>query len=533
MRPFLIAGLVAALLVSGSDNRSRPNAPIPAATMLALLVWMFCTPMLLISLGMLVEAWRWGDLNLALAALPWLGTAVLLLFPWPITRAILIPLGQIRLSAILTHLAMWTWRRDVRGGAAVAAAWAALRRCQSGRSLTPQQLAWVEARIEPRVRGEVRWKFGGAGIVAAGLLAAARNDEASARRLLLSAGDTHQSTRPRYAIEVAWSWLCAMDIERGAWEEVEFRARTAPTQTRTTDFLGSVAARLIGADPVPHDLLLQWQWFAAPNRLATFELLRRALRAPREREDASGREDADPQPDAEPDEDVSSSASASEQAGTARGFAPLSHAMQLHARALSGSPSKLGRARLIELAQAWDAVFEDEDLGAHIELRGEALGAHASEHDPSALRETVRDDLLGMIHDAGLELGPLGEHSELLGRAARRLHGELLDALEVSVGALDSRVDTERELPALAEWQDFLAIREQYTEAVSLGGLSLRRLAFNIVHGPLCSQAVWLWNDRSERAVGNAIFQWLLAEAIIVDDSKAITLQEKNVGCGV
>jgi hypothetical protein len=145
----------------------------------------------------------------------------------------------------------------------------------------------------------------------------------------------------------------------------------------------------------------------------------------------------------------------------------------------------------------------------------------------------VREDLLALVRAAGLELGQLGDSSELLGRAARRLHAEFLDDLEITANALESRVKAKRELPAIDEWQTFLALREQYAAAVAVGGLELRRLAFQDVHGPVCSLAVWLWNDRNERALGNAMFHWLLAEAIVVDDAEAIRLQERNVDCGL
>jgi hypothetical protein len=78
-----------------------------------------------------------------------------------------------------------------------------------------------------------------------------------------------------------------------------------------------------------------------------------------------------------------------------------------------------------------------------------------------------------------------------------------------------------------------LAARMAVISPWSLGGLPLRRLAFSTVHGPVCGLAVWLWNTRAERAIANAMFGWLLAEAIIVDDAEAIRLQERNVGCGV
>jgi hypothetical protein len=275
-----------------------------------------------------------------------------------------------------------------------------------------------------------------------------------------------------------------------------------------------VAARLTGVAPLPNDLLLQWRWFAAPRRLATRELLRRAVAAPATTRKVDDRRHTRPAP-------------------TLPDGPPLLAAMTLHAHTLAGDPTRVTRAEVARLARLWDAALADPQLEAQIDTRGEALGSHASSRTSDTLAEAVREDLLALMRAAGLELGTLGEDSELLGRAARRLHGELLDGLEVATAALESRTDAKRELPAIDEWQSFLAVREQYAEAVSLGGLPLRRLAFSTVHGPVCGLAVWLWNTRAERALANAMFGWLLAEAIIVDDAEAIRLQERNVGCGV
>lgn len=521
MNPFAFVGVLAALLAATGRSRHRPNAPIPAAAVVAVVMWMVFVPTLALELVLLVHALRVGELGQAAAACAWIATTSLVLFPWPIARAILIPLGQIRLTWALNRLSFWVWRGDVKGGAVVAASWAAIRQVDRGRALSPEQIEWIERRLAASSSAEVRWQLGGAGIVASGLLAEARGERARARQLLVSAGELAEPTWPAQAIVVAWTWLCGEAIGRGAWREVECLARTAPLASRTSEFLGAVAARLTGIAPLPGDTVLQWRWLLAPHRRATRPLLRRALATPAVARQPPPTEAGSPEgDDSEPGEPELRAPGQT-----------LTHALELHARALATTPAALSRRQVIALARAWDAALVDPSLGETLDVRADALGAHAQ--SAAELAALVRDDLLALIEDAGLELGPLGEHSELLGRAARRLHGELLDGLEISIGALESRVDQTRELPALSEWQEFLAIREQYARAVSLGGLQLRRLAFSIVHGPLCSLAVWLWNERRERAIANAMFQWLLAEAVVVADSKAVELQEKNVKCGV
>jgi hypothetical protein len=436
------------------------------------------------------------------------------LFPWPIARLWLIPRGHPRLAWMITRLSFWVWRRDVPGGALVAASWASARAAQRGAAVSPKMIEWIERRLRATSKHSARWTLGGAGIVAAGLLAEARRDRVQARRLIASAGELAEPTWPRAAIRFAWEWLAAEAMTRGAWREVEFLGRTAPVESRTLAFVGSVAARLTGVAPLPNDLILQWRWFAAPRRLATRELLRRAVAAPASTRKVDDRSHTRPAPSL-PD------------------GPPLLAAMTLHAHTLAGDPTRATRAELTRLARLWDAALADPSLERHIDARGEALNSHESARSSDALAQAVREDLLALVRAAGLELGTLGDESVLLGRAARRLHGELLDGLEVATAALESRVEAKRELPAVDEWQSFLAVREQYAEAVSLGGLPLRRLAFSTVHGPVCGLAVWLWNTRAERAIANAMFGWLLAEAIIVDDAEAIRLQERNVGCGV
>lgn len=509
-----LAAVVVLIAILGRrlSNREATSAVTPEAV-LAVVLWLILGPIWITQAIRLIGALANGELREAAIAFGWWSVSSVVLFPWPIARLWLIPRGHARLAGMITRLSFWVWRRDVVGGALIAASWAVARAAQRGVAPDPKVVNWIEERLSARSLHSHRWALGGAGIIAAGLLAEARRDRVQARRLIGSATELNATTWPPAAMCFACEWLCAEAMTRGAWREVEFLGRTAPVESRSLAFMGSVAARLTGATPVPNDLIVQWRWFAAPRRLANRELLRRAIAAPATARgvDEREREPAPTLPDAP----------------------PLLAAMALHAHVLATDPRRLSRAQIAELARAWDAALADPELDEHVAARGEALGSHASARSSEALAEVVREDLLAMIRAAGLELGALGDESELLGRAARRLHGELLDGLEMAVGALESRVESKRELPAIDEWQAFLALRDQYAEAVSMGGLPLRRLAFNCVHAPVCSLAVWLWNTRGERAIANAMFGWLLAEAIIVDDAEAIRLQERNVGCGV
>lgn len=511
MNPAIFAGVLVALLASSAGRQTDTRPSVSTGSVVAVVIWTTLGPALAFELASLFRAVASGDWRAAAIALAWTIATVIVLFPWPIARTLLIPKGRVKLAWAITRLSFWVWSRDVRGGAVVAASWAAIHRAQRG-ELEAELIEWIERRRDANVRP--RWRLGGAGIVATGLLAEARRDRAGARRLLSSVLELAEPVRPTRAVTLASEWLCGEAMERGAWREVEFIARTAPIASRRLRLFGAIAARLTGVAPVPDDLALQWRWFAAPERRHTLALLRRALARP-----------------AEVDQRAKHSRAATEQAASSDDA--LVDALTLHSRLLACPPVQLDRHALSRLGEAWDRALADPKLERRLLERGLALGSHEFARSPEHLAELVRDDLLALVRAAGLELGQLSDSSELLDRAARRLHAELLDGIEITAGALHSRVKAKRELPAIDEWQTFLALREQYAAAVAVGGLELRRLAFQEVHAPACALAVWLWNDRNERALGNAMFHWLLAEAIVVDDAEAIQLQERNVDCGV
>lgn len=512
MNPAVFAGVFAVLLADRVQQRT--SSPVTSGALLAVLVWLFVGPLWfaeLVGVWQAIEEHAWTDLGLALAMLV-ITTPVL--FPSLIVRTLLIPLGRAKLAWFVTRMSFWVWRGDVRGGAVIAAALALMRR---GESHDAEDIAWIERRRDAASpqQNPIRWKTGGAAIVATGLLAAVQGDRTTARRLLASAPELVTEAWPDRAIPIANEWLCAEAIERGDWRAVEFVARTSPIESRTLALLAVLAARLTGIAPLPNDLLVELRWWLAPRRRAMRPLVDAALAMPMTPRARTERADAPLDP-IDP--------------GSEAG--PLGPALSLHA-ALLRVPNELLHVRhLIEVGAAWDRALTSDALDRHLRERALVLGSRSDQ----ALRTLIDDverDLAELIRTARLPLASLGEVEGLLGRVVRRLHGELLDALEIASSAFAARVEAKRALPAMDEWQAFLALREQHAEAVALAGPELRRLAFSQLHGPICSLAVWLWNDRSERALGNAIFQWLLNEAIIVDDAEALRLQERNVACGV
>jgi hypothetical protein len=58
-------------------------------------------------------------------------------------------------------------------------------------------------------------------------------------------------------------------------------------------------------------------------------------------------------------------------------------------------------------------------------------------------------------------------------------------------------------------------------------------LLFPHAHTALNRLAVWLWNERKEHVLSQAISEWLLAEALAVGDAQAIELHQSNAAIGI
>lgn len=423
----------------------------------------------------------------------------LLVFPWVITRYVLIPLGWPRCAYHLARLAEWVWGKDRKGGAAVAAAWAIMR----SRDPSPTAFAWVEARVAASPR------LGGAQVLATGLLCAARGDRSAARALLESIESLDHEATPSMARRLANDWLCADAAEHGRWSRVRELATGCAPQTRMTRLLGAVAARLSGADAAPGDNRLSLLWMVAPARRTTRGLVRTAFATARRRSGSAPADEPESDP-AAPYRDVHTDA------------------LTAHVAALAADATARTADDLATLGRAWDRALYAPATRTHVLSRGAALGAR----DPSAMLDELGDvvakDIADMARAAQLPVADFAGDSRVLHDAARELRDGLMTEIDFAFDALGQRVDEQRALAPIDEWREWLTLRELHERTAALGGLDLRRLAFPHVHSNVCSLAVWLWNDRDERVIANAMFRWLLAEAMAVGDAEAIELQGNN-----
>ena len=66
------------------------------------------------------------------------------------------------------------------------------------------------------------------------------------------------------------------------------------------------------------------------------------------------------------------------------------------------------------------------------------------------------------------------------------------------------------------------------TTACAGGGLAVRRLAWVPMHREVCNWAVWLWNERKEKVLANAVFRFLQRQRL--NDESRIALARKKRG---
>ena len=499
-----IAGAIASLLISqlGPKNKG-PRRTKGTFTSVA---WGVLAPTGLLLFFMILG----GQIYL----LPFLLAIVALMLPWTTTRLVLVPLGFPRAAYWLARTAEVTFDGDLHGGAVLAGAWALLRR----RERDEATAGWLEDRLRP----EKVETLGGAGILATGLLLAARGDRDGARVVIRTVMEIDRGACPVTAQSLASEWLAADAAARGAWREVA-EIGVDLRCGRQAWLLSAVAQSLLGEPLAPGRLGLWLRWALAPNRRGTLPIIRRAL-------DVLDGVYLEPEP-TRPLPTVA--AIVADDA--------WSTALGCHASLLTQPITAIEGADLLALGRAWDAILEDRNAERILAERALLLGADSSARTLARLREAVEEDLTALVlarevgldtlRDRGATSSP--SQSPTIDRVRRRVRDRLLVGVEAASDALRRRLDDKREIPAVDEWREWTTLRLAYEHGTRLAGADFRRLAFYKVHPDLTSLAVWLFNDRSQRPLGNAMFKWLLAEATALDDPRAIALQAKNVACGI
>ena len=489
-----IGGIIAGALLASGALGNREQRPDPQLRAIAFAFVLSLAAM--IAIGALSDG-IW-------IALPFLVAILVLLFPWAICRLVLIPLARPKLAYYVGRLSTWHWPGDTRGGGLVAASLAAVRRSDAG------TWAWIEAK---RNRAK---ELRAGGLIATAIALDARGETERARRTLAALPLLERAGCCRSAIAFAFEWLAAEAAERGDWPTAAHWGLHPPLGSRAAVLIGRVGERIAGnpwrpiapGEPprVVPDGALWYAWLWSGRWLALLPLVRWAC-------DRAAAPDVEDEVPTLPDT-----------------VAPHDRAIVLQARAAAAS-GKLGPAGIAALGQAWSTALDDAALDRW-RTRARQLGARAEVLDD--LRDAVTDELALVLRGSERDVGPLADDPEtpaLLRSAALQVRGEYMDALESAVESLLARVDRRQPLPTGDEWNEWQAAVRAYDHAYQRAGAHNRVVAFNLAHHPMCSLAVWLWNERKEYTIAHAIFRWLLIEATAVGDEKAIELQTSNVAC--
>lgn len=422
-------------------------------------------------------------------------------------RTLIVPLGLYKVAYYGVLSSQTRIQEDPNGTALLAAAWSLCRKYDVDGE------AWVHEKLQELPR------LGGAGIAAAGFLAAARGDRETARQLLRSAIAMDEAAYPKAARRAAVSWLVADAAARGDWRAVAELGESMGDGSREAWLLSAVAQSL-HLDPFSPGRLGLWlRWLIAPNRRATLPIVERAVLALNGAFIEPERESLPPFN--EPVQDIESD--------------PWARALHLHASLLATQPALIQPEDVKLAALAWDNALSG--AGHRVDDRARVLGLSGGAGGASVLyafAQAIEEDLSAVVKGSEIPLGSLASEGDgLAERVRRRLRDELLTEIEGAVRALAQRTEDKRELPPVDEWREWLYVASLYERGAERVGDDFRRLAFATLHSDACAFAVWHFNERSQRPIGNAVFRWLLREAERVEDERAATLQRKNVAIGI
>lgn len=436
------------------------------------------------------------------------GLVVLGLHPWAFVKRFCIPLGLSRMAWSVSRLGGHPWVRDPEGGAVLAGSLAALR----ARVRQPGEDLWLRARLDAS-------PLRGAGLVAAGLLSANAGDRPRARRLLLSLDQLDPDLCPPVARRIAADWLVADAAVRGEWNEVVEHVETLPGPSRSARFIALAARRLMG-QTVSNRALLE-AWLSAPRRLQTVGLLRRAWIAPIDGEADDADDDTPLQAlvDAVDDGDVAAN----------DGGDPTRTALSLHLETVASSADP--RHQIDRLGAVWEQTLSDFPFRGKVRRRALEIGCGISpELLMAEFRRDVADDLADVMVDAGMSTDGLPTHErQVLGRAVLTARARLLQRLQQAVAQTQRLQKSANSTAPIDIWWAWLEVGRRYADAVEVGGLPLRMVAYRLLEPEMRALAAWIWNNMHERGLANAVSSWLMLEAERVDDQASAAYHRHNV----
>lgn len=467
----------------------------------------------LLAFGVLLGLERGSTSLIApLAALTAVGLVAL--HPWIAVRWC-IPLGLPRLAVTLGRLGGHPWVRDPEGGAVLGGVLAQLRR-----SVDPEMHAWLHGHLR---RGPLR----GAGLVAAGLLAADAGDRRTARALLGSLDDLDPDLCPPLSRRIALDWLVADAVRDGDWARVQSLTEDHPELSPTLRLMLALARyhrgeseHAAGAEDEldarsPKASTLWRAWLAAPRRRHTLALVRGALARPAHLTAL----------------ELPAVALADDPRLAANDGGPApAEALALHVEAIVDGDAPGAAGRMARAAAAWDRTMDDFGFRGHVRRRAESLRCTSSgEKVMAQLHRDVCEDLGRLMVEAGVPDQAIGPGTTAR-RAAGHAHASALEDLRRVAAAVDGPKPAHATVEhVVSQWLAWLKVRRRYEAVARVASLELRREAYEVVELHLRQLMAWLWNDLGERGLANAISTWLLLEAERVHDEASAAYHRHNV----
>jgi hypothetical protein len=413
---------------------------------------------------------------------------VFLFLPAPFFKAIVMPLGMPR-------FAYWATRccgpvelmKDSGAGAALYGALALARRDAS-----PKTLDWLATRAK-RARA-----VKGAGVVAAGLIAALRSERERARALFLLADTLPTKIISANVRVVARDWLVADAAQNGNWREVVRLGRRGQQGYRWSNAVAQMGRRLLGDPDSPHDWLLWLCWLVAPRRRATWPLLRQALAVKPMRLPVA------PEPPV---------------------VQELPEALAGFAQGLAGGFAQDGRS-LVRCVGAVEGALARPSTHALIEQRLPALGAKG---DADAVIDGFRKrviDLVDPLIEEQPQLAGGDDRGALLDEAVGRIRSRLFRDIGAQSKDCNERQQQQLALEAMTEWEIWAVMRDAADRLLALSPASEHAL-FHTMYVPMCNYAVFQHNICKRIALAHDIFAWLRRHS--ESDLSACELLSKNM----
>jgi hypothetical protein len=157
------------------------------------------------------------------------------------------------------------------------------------------------------------------------------------------------------------------------------------------------------------------------------------------------------------------------------------------------------------------------------------IGGGEPDEAINEVRELIESSLAPLLPP---KLTGVGELPALIDTAVQTRRDKLHNELEDKMSRMEQRKLSNKGLPQLEEWHDFILLRSLYRQAVDAAANSSdHSLAHSIIRDKLVNFGVWLYNVRVEKPMGNAMFRLLETEAVVLGDADAERLNKKNAGC--